>query len=64
MNIKNRGRAVKLTSIVLLSALTLSCKLGEIDVNAPAYSCTADGYQVDAQGVIIIDQQGLALQCS
>ena len=47
----------------LIFLLLAGCKLGEIDIDAPAYSCTTDGYKVDAQGVIIVDQTGLAVDC-
>lgn len=55
-----------LTSIVLImSAAVLSgCKLGEIDINTPTnLSCTSDGFKSDPDGVIIVDEQGAALDC-
>ena len=59
-----QAQLIKLTSIVLAVVSVSSCQLGEIDIAIPAYGCTADGYQVDAQGVIITDPNGLALSCT
>ena len=48
----------------IMSVFLTGCKLGEVDLTLPAYSCTTDGFQVNTTGVIITDVNGLALACT
>ena len=59
MNMKVGMKA--LTSIVLLVSIFFTGCF-EIEHNIPRYSCTLDGYR-HVDGVIIVDEQGAAIQC-